>query len=146
MPGYLDHYGEGHEQRARRTRRIVAAVLILIVGGGGLYLFLRNYSQKSKVKQFVELLQNHDYSGSYRLWGCTETKPCPEYAFTKFMEDWGPQSRYAQIESFQITRSRACGSGVIVSVDFGQNRQERFWVEGSEMTIGFSPWPVCPPR
>src|SRR5881628_1980626 len=146
MAGYLERYGEGLEQRARRKRRIIAAILIVIVGGGGLYLFLRNYRQKAQVKQFVELLQKQDYPGSYRLWGCSETTPCPDYPFNKFMEDWGPQSRYAQIDSFQITRSRACGSGVIVSVDLGHNRVERFWVEGSEMTIGFSPWPVCPAR
>ena len=146
MPGYLDRYGEGYEERARRNRRIIAAVLIVIVGGGGLYFGLRNYRQKSKVKQFVELVQNHDYPGAYGLWGCTEAKPCPDYPFNKFMEDWGPQSPHAQVDSFEITRSRACGSGVIVSVDFGRNRVERFWVESSEMTVGYSPWSVCPAR
>jgi hypothetical protein len=62
------------------------------------------------------------------------------------MEDWGPQSKYAQIASFNITKSKACGSGVIVTVDLGQNREDRFWVETSEMTIGYSPWSVCPAR
>jgi hypothetical protein len=33
---------------------------------------------------------------------------------------------------------------VIVTVDLGQNREERLWVEGSELIIGYSPWPVCP--
>jgi hypothetical protein len=146
MPGYLDRYGEGHEQRAKRTRLVVAAVLILIVVAGGLYFGLRNHRQKAQVSQFVELLQRHDYTTAYRLWGCTETKPCPDYAFNKFMEDWGPQSKYAQIQSFQVARSRACGSGVIVTVDFGQNREERLWVEGSELTIGYSPWSACPAR
>ena len=56
------------------------------------------------------------------------------------------ESKYAQIASFDIAKSKACGSGVIVTVDLGQNREERFWVEGSEMTIGYSPWQVCPAR
>ena len=60
MSGYLDHYGEGFEQRAKRTKLIVAIVLIALFGGGGIYLALRNYRQKAQVKQFVELLQKGD--------------------------------------------------------------------------------------
>ena len=146
MPGYLDRYGEGDEQRSKRNRRIVIVALVVILAGGGLYFGLRNFRQKSRVKEFVGLIQKHDYAAGYRLWGCTEANPCPDYPYNKFLEDWGPQSPNAQISSFEITRSRACGSGVIVTVDFGQNREERFWVEGREMTIGFSPWSVCPAR
>jgi hypothetical protein len=115
------------------------------VAGGGLYFGFRNYRQKSRIKEFVELLQKHDYTTAYSLWGCTETKPCKDYAYNRFLGDWGPQSPVGQIASFEITKARACGSGVIVNVDFG-NREERFWVEGSEMTIGYSPWSVCPAR
>ena len=146
MAGYLDRYGEGHEQRAKRTKLVIAVVLSVIVLSAGLYFGLRNHRQKAKVSQFVELLQKHDYQAAYRLWGCSETKPCPEYPFDKFLEDWGPQSKYAQIASFDIAKSKACGSGVIVTVDLGQNREGRLWVEGSEMTIGYSPWSVCPAR
>ena len=146
MAGYLDRYGEGHEQRAKRRKLILAVVLSLIVLSSALYFGLRNRPQKTQVSHFVELLQKHDYQAAYRLWGCTETKPCPEYNFDKFMEDWGPKSKYAQIASYGISKSKACGSGVIVTVDLGQNREERLWVEGSELTIGYSPWSVCPAR
>lgn len=146
MPGYLDRYGEGDEQRSRRNRRIIIVALLAILAGGGLYFGLRNFRQKSRVKEFVGLIQKRDYTGAYRLWGCTETQPCPDYPYNKFLEDWGPQSPNAQIPSFEITRSRSCGSGVIVTVELGNNREERFWVEGREMTIGFSPWSVCPAR
>jgi hypothetical protein len=146
MAGYLDRYGEGHDQRAKRKRLIVGVALAIVLGGGGLYLGFKNYRQKSQVKQFVELLQKHDYAAAYKLWGCTDAKPCTEYPYNRFLGDWGPQSPNSQIAFFEITKSRACGSGVIVNVDFGQKHEERFWVEGSEMTIGFSPWSVCPPR
>jgi hypothetical protein len=145
MPGYLDRYGEGHEQKAKRNRLIVIAVVAVLIVGGGLYFGLRNYQQKARVKEFVAMLQKGDYAGAYRLWGCTESKPCPAYPFTKFMEDWGPQSPNGRIPSFEIAKSRACGSGVIVTVNFG-NREERFWVENRDMTIGYSPWSVCPAR
>jgi hypothetical protein len=144
MSGYLDHYGEGYEKRAKRKKLIVAIVLIAVIGGGGLYFGLRNFRQKAKVTEFLELLQKREYAASYKLWGCTDATPCPDYPLNKFMEDWGPNSRNAQIASFSISKSRSCGSGVIVDVDLGRNREERFWVEGPQMTIGFSPWPVCP--
>jgi hypothetical protein len=145
MPGYLDRYGEGHEKRAKRIRILIIVALVVIVGGGGLYFALRNYRQKAQVKAFIELIQKRDYQAAYRMWGCTESKPCPEYPFNKFMEDWGPQSQNAQIGSFEITRSRGCGSGVIVSTSLG-GRTERFWVENRDLTIGYSPWSVCPAR
>src|SRR5580704_12608990 len=146
MAGYLDHYGEGYEKRAKRKKLIAAIVLIVAIGSGGLYFGLRNFRQKAKVTQFIELLQKQDYAAAYKLWGCTDSKPCVDYPYTKFMEDWGPKSANAQIASFHITKSRSCGSGVIVLADLGQNREERFWVEGPEMTVGFSPWPACPQR
>jgi hypothetical protein len=143
MSGFLDHYGEGYEQRAKRKKLIIAVVLIVIIGSGTLYLLLRNHRQKAEVTQFFELLQKHDYVNAYRMWGCTEAKPCPDYSFNKFMDDWGPN---AQIASFHISKSRSCGSGVIITVNLGGNREERLWVESSQMTIGFSPWSVCPAR
>ena len=146
MSGYLDHYGEGDEQRAKRIKLIIATALIALLGALGAYLVLRNHRQTALVSQFVELLQKQDYTGAYRLWGCTDVKPCPDYPFKTFMQDWGPQSRNARIASSSITKSRACGSGVIVTVDLGQNREERFWVETREMTMGYSPWTACPSR
>src|SRR5260370_36425346 len=60
------------------------------------------------------------------------------------MEDWGPGSKYTQIASFDISKSTACGSGVIITVDLGQNREERLRVERSAMTIGEPPWRGSP--
>src|SRR5882757_7171100 len=110
MQSFLDRYDEGHDQRAKRRKRIMLGVLIVITGVIAVYLGLHNRQQKARVTQFMELLQKHDYTAAYRLWGCTESKPCPDYKFDKFMEDWGPQSKYAQIGSFNIAKSRACGS------------------------------------
>ena len=124
----------------------MAAISIAIACAIGLYISLHNRQQKARVSEFMELLQKHDYAAAYRLWGCTEAKPCPDYKFDKFMEDWGPQSKYAQIASFHIAKSKACGSGVMITVGMDQGRSERFWVENSDLAIGFSPWQVCPAR
>ncbi len=144
MAGYLATYGAGEEQRERLTKRLLLGAVILLAVVGVLYFYLKNYRQDQQVKKFFELLQKHDYTAAYALWGCTQAKPCPEYPFKNFMEDWGPQSSRGNIVSYRIRRSRSCGSGVIMTIDFGNNQQERLWVERDSLVIGFSPWPGCP--
>jgi len=58
------------------------------------------------------------------------------------MKDWGPNSPGAAA-AYSITKSRSCGSGVIVTLVPGKNQEEALWVQRSDLTIGFSPYPVC---
>jgi hypothetical protein len=76
------------------------------------------------------------------LWGCTDAKPCNGYSLQNFMDDWGPGK--ADPTNFRITKSRSCGSGVILTVDFDKNREEKLWVQRDDLVIGFSPLPGCP--
>jgi hypothetical protein len=164
MAGYLDQYGAGDEQREKRNK------LFLILGACALVaLFLwffffvwdktevvraepvarlaqilRNHRQESRVKSFFDILQHRDYKGAYALWNCTDAHPCKDYVFTEFMKDWGPNSPRAAA-GYTIPKSRSCGSGVIVTVDFGHNQEDALWVQRSDLTIGFSPYPVCQP-
>lgn len=164
MAGYLAHYGAGEEQREKRIRRLVA--IGLIVGGVlGLYLLafqtpileryirvvqrLKNHKEEKQVQLFLDLLARQDYKGAYVLWGCTDAKPCRDYTFPNFMEDWGPKGSQPAGELFHTMRSRSCGSGVILTVNSGNNREEKLWVEKDDLTIGFSPYPGCyagPPK
>ena len=159
MAGYLDQYGEGHEQRSQRNKLLystlaIVAVLVFLSSDLAprnnynpvfrLINYIRTSKHRGTITQFVSLLQKADYTGAYDMWGCTESKPCPDYPYRRFIEDWGPQSANAQVATFEITRARMCGSsGVIVFVDIGKH-EERLRVEGSDMTIGYSPWSVCP--
>jgi hypothetical protein len=162
MAGYLDQYGIGDERREKRNK------FLLILGGCALLLLflwffffvwdktellraapvarlaqiLRNHRQESRVKTFFDLLQRQDYKGAYALWNCTDEHPCRDYAFTEFMKDWGPASARGAT-GYTIPKSRSCGSGVIVTVDSGQNQEDALWVQRSDLRIGFSPYPVC---
>ena len=65
-----------------------------------------------------------------------------DYPFNKFLEDWGGQR---SIGAFEITRSRSCGSGVVITVDFQKGQEENLWVQNADRTIGFSPFAAgCP--
>ena len=146
MAGYLDHYGAGDERREKVIRTVALSLITVVVVGGALFLFFKTFRQEGQVKRFFELVSRHDYQQAYALWGCTDTKPCRDYPFTEFMKDWGPQSPRADVAPYHVLKSRACGSGVIVTADFGKNReQEKFWVQREDLVIGFSPWPGCPP-
>jgi len=143
MAGYLDQYGKGDERREKIIKTVVYTLIALVVIGGPLLFIFHNIRQEQQVKKFFGLLAAKDYKAAYALWGCTDTKPCTGYSMQSFMEDWGPEK--ADPSNFRIAKSRSCGSGVILTVDFGRNRQEALWVERDDLVIGFSPLPGCPP-
>ena len=141
MAGYLDTYGAGDERRIRIIKTIVWTVVAIIVIGGPLVFIFHNYRQEGQVKTFFRLLGEHNYPAAYALWGCTAKTPCTGYPMSSFLEDWGPQRDTSHA---RISRSRSCGSGVILTVDMDKGRQEKLWVQRDDLTIGFSPFPGCP--
>ena len=157
MAGYLDQYGAGDERRERRTKWLsiaggtaVAALIVwwFLYGWdksevvrephvARLVQKLRHHSQEAEVRQFLELVRNRQFEAAYKVWGASK-----DYPFDKFLEDWGGQR---SIASFEITRSRSCGSGVVITVDFQKGQEENLWVQNADRTIGFSPFAAgCP--
>jgi len=144
MAGYLDQYGAGEARRGKIIKTLVISLLLLVVVGGSLFFVFHNVREERKVKQFYALLAAKDYKGAYALFGCTDTAPCRYYGFDKFMEDWGPNSGHNDLSNVRISRSRSCGSGVLLTVQYGNNQQEKLWVERHDMSIGFPPVQGCP--
>src|SRR5258708_23695644 len=121
MAGYLEAYGVSEDRLARRNRLIkitVIASLLAMILGLILYSSFKNFQQEDTVKGFLQLLGKQDYQDAYRLWGCTEVHPCRDYAFPRFMEDWGPSGVQPDAASARIGESQACGTGVIVQVNY----------------------------
>ena len=143
--GYLDAYGAGEERRNRIIKRLLIAALIVVVIGIGLWFRFRNWAEDQQVSRFLELLRGKDYKTAYSLWGCTFDRPCRDYSFEKFMEDWGPQSPHADAAAMQVTDTKSCSSGVIKFVKSPQDVVQ-LWVDRRTRQIGFAPWPVCNPR
>ena len=144
MAGYLDQYGAGEERRLKIIKIVVISLVVLLVAGGISAFVFHNYRQEQQVKRFFALLEHHDYQDAYELWVRT-AEDRKGYSFSSFMEDWGPQSEHASVNDFHISKSRSCGSGVILTVDFKNGKEEKLWVERNNLTIGFSPLPGCPP-
>jgi hypothetical protein len=144
MAGYLEQYGAGEEQRGKIVKMVAIALAATLLIGGGLFFYFHNFREERQVKQFLNRLDARDFKAAYALFGCTEPTPCRYYPFDKFMEDWGPASGHPGFGEARITRSRSCGSGVLLTVDYGNSRQEKLWVERRDMSIGFPPVQGCP--
>jgi hypothetical protein len=147
MSSYLEEYGSSEEQKARLAklvkRAVVALISLLILAGLG-YVFFKNYPEERQVKNFLENLRKQDFQTAYRMWGCSESTPCRDYAFQKFMDDWGPKGSHADIGSAHIGLSQSCGTGVLLRVDYKGAEAVPLWVERSTKVVSFAPWPECP--
>ena len=151
MASYLEAYGDAEEHRARvlaivKNCSIVLAGLLL----AGLILFTiyRNHTEERQATNFLGLLQTRNYAAAYTLWGCTDTRPCPEYPFTKFLDDWGPKSAHASDPArASIGLSQSCGSGVVIRIDYKNPADSvALEVEHDSGIISFAPYPECPGR
>lgn len=144
MAGYFDQYGAGEERHGKLIKYAILSILTIAIVGGSLSFYLWDFRQERQVKRFFELAKVQDHKASYALWGCSDQTPCRDYSFERFLEDWGPKSKYAGFKEIKIARSRSCNQGVIITAIIDGNREERFMVDRQTLTIGFSPWPVCP--
>jgi hypothetical protein len=142
--GYLDAYGAGEERRAKIIRTLLLAVLVLAILGGIAWWRFRNWSEDKRAEEFFAKLRAGDYKGAHALWGCTDERPCRDYSFERFMEDWGPKSQH-NVTGMQIADTKSCSAGVIKVLKFPSD-EVHLWIDRQSKTIGFSPWPVCNPR
>lgn len=150
MSGYLEAYGAAEEQRAKRIHLIKTASIVIvsvIVVALIVYGIFKNHSEEQQARTFVSLLQAHSYQEAYKLWGCSDAHPCPDYPFNKFMEDWGPKSAHADQSTAQIGLSQSCGSGVVIRLDYkGSVEPVTLEIERATNIISFAPWAECPGR
>ncbi len=146
MAGYLDAYGVEDERRSRLVKRIVLWGLAVIVVASALYFTFRNWRQEQVVKQFFALLQQKDYQGAYKLWGCTPDTPCKYYPPEKFTEDWGPSSPFSDPSAIKIAHEDTCGDGVVFNIESPKAQPIGLYVERDKNVVSFAPLPRCPGR
>jgi hypothetical protein len=140
MAGYLEGYGEAQARRSRKLRWLILTPIVLIVLGTVLYFKFRDYPEHRRAAQFLELLRKKDYKAAYALWGCTDQKPCPQYTFDSFMEDWGGNGSFKNPDRATIADSKGCKGGVISVVRSPGQEDIQLWVDRRTDEIGFAPW------
>lgn len=140
MASYLEDYGETQARRSRKLRWLILTPVIVIAVAALLYFKLRDYGEYRRAVEFLELLQKKDYKSAYAYWGCTDQKPCPQYTFDKFMEDWGPAGPLKNPDQASVVDHKGCRTGVINFVRVPGQEDIQLWVERRSGEIGFAPW------
>ena len=145
MPGYLDQYGAGEDQRNRIiVRSIIGTVAAMILVAFGWYHF-QNHHQESLVREFLSAVKRGDSAGAYQAWGCTQQKPCSAYSQKNLMDDWGPGAKSAPDPAvLGLVDSESCNNAVLLTVEVNRSRIEHLWLEKENDSIGFAPYPNCP--
>jgi hypothetical protein len=144
--GFLDQYGAGDERRARVRKRIIGGILLAaILLGGGYYYFL-TWREERVVKEFLATLDRRDFQGAYRMWGCTQDTPCPNYDPGRFNQDWGPDTPYSKGSAATVANVDFCGDGVVFLLRWPDVEPVSLWVDRSTKVLSFAPWERCPGR
>ena len=146
MAGYLDTYGESEAKREKIIKVVGISAAILIIASGSLYFFMRDFQEKQKLNSFRELILKKDYKAAYPMWGCTNSTPCSQYSFERFLRDWGPDSPVGKGSKVSVLRTNSCTATVIQVWNIGAKEEVNLVVNRKDKVIGFAPWPVCDPH
>ena len=144
MSDYLTNYGVKESKQERKFLRVVAAVVGTVVVGAFLWFYFRTFREERAVKQFLSNLAAKNYQAGYEQFGCSATKPCRDYQFEKFLEDWGDNSPFADVSKTSISLAEVCGNSVWVSLKQPGQSELGLAVDPDTRQIGFSPDPRCP--
>ena len=146
MAGFLDGYGVADARKERRRKRVILWSLATVLAVAAGFLYFRTWREERVVKEFFATLDRRDFQGAYRMFGCTQDTPCPNYDPARFIEDWGPDTPYAKGSSARVANVDFCDSGVVFLVNYPNAEPVSLWVERSSRVISFAPWPRCPGR
>ncbi len=138
---YLDSYGVQEARRERFLKLGILSVVGVLIVGVVLFFWLRDRSEKKQVTAFLDALRARDYKAAYQYWGCSFDKPCREYPYERFLEDWGPSGPNANAAAARQTGGQHCKTGRIEVVQFPGN-EVQLWVEKKTQLVGFAPWPI----
>jgi hypothetical protein len=137
---YLQQYGAEDERRIRIIKRIVIAGVIVVIAATSAYLFFHNYPEKQVVKHFLTEINGHEYEAAYRDWGCTQSNPCRDYDYNRFMQDWGAAKASSP---WKIASVDGCKTFVTVNVQANGAELQSLAIERGTHSMSFAPAPEC---
>jgi hypothetical protein len=144
MGSYLQNYGAGEEQRNKAIKWIIISAVSVVLISWFSYLFLHNFFEEQTVKRFLSEVNSRDYQAAYRDFGCTDTTPCPNYDYKRFLEDWGPEKK-AQ-SAWKVDSVEGCTAFVTVNVKAQGRELESLGVLRGGKTVMFAPASECQER
>jgi hypothetical protein len=140
MSAYLQSYGAGEEERNRRIKWLVLGLIGVVIVGIAAYFYFQDFTEERLTTQFLKDLNAQQFEDAYHVWGCSDAKPCRDYSYQKFLEDWGPDKGKGD---WKIKGVDGCPTGVIVAVAATGTERTSLWVERDGGSLSFSPWDEC---
>ena len=137
---FLGAYGKSDLIYERIVKGFFIALLAALLLGCIYYVFFRNWREELQAKRFLTLVRNQDYAEAYKMWNCSVEEPCRYYPYDDFLEDWGRESEFGEIRSFDLGRSFTQANGVILLYDINGVEQAPLWVEKETGIVGFAPY------
>lgn len=144
MSSYLQQYGAGEEQRNRVIKWIVICCIAAAIIAFAAYLILHNYPEKRVANHFLADVNGHNYQSAYQDWGCTTEHPCPNYDYTRFMQDWGPSSKVTP--PWRVQSIDGCKAFVTINVQATGSELQSLAVQRDNHSLSFAPAPECQER
>jgi hypothetical protein len=141
MSSYLQSYGAGEEQRNRIVKWSVIGFIAVALVSWFAYLFLHNFFETRTVNRFLAEVNAGNYQAAYREWGCTESTPCPNYDYKRFLEDWGPSKKVSP--PWKVDSVDGCQAFVTVNVTAKGAEKQALGVERGSKTVMFAPAAEC---
>ena len=117
MAGILDEgYGVKDSRKERIRRRAVLGTLAVVLAGTFLYFYFRTWPQERVMQQFLAALERKDFQGAYKMFGCSQDAPCPNYEPERFNRDFGPDTPYWHGAAAQVLNVDYCDDVVVFNV------------------------------
>jgi len=137
MASYLADYGIEDERRGKVIRYIAVIVVAALALAWLGYALWRNYPEKHVAKEFISLLNEHNYRTAYSIW-CP--KGCEHYDYSQFMADWGANKTPAP---WKIDSTDSCKAFLTVNVTADGSEVQSLSVERGTNVLSFAPAPEC---
>jgi hypothetical protein len=142
MSSYLEGYGAGDEKRERRTKLILLSLVGAVAVGITGWFLLRDFQEKRRAGEFLDLLRTKQYEAAYRFFGCDPKTPCPRYTYEQFLDDWA-KGPHADLSKMTIAGTQHCRNGIIQTLRWGPGDEVPLWVNRGDLQVSFAPWPRC---
>lgn len=141
---YMENFGVADARREKRFLRVVLMVVGAALLGTLFWYYYRTFFEERAVHQFLDNLAARDYKAAHAQFGCTDATPCRDYDFTKFMEDWGDKSPYADVSGVKITLAEPCGNMIWIAIKHPNQKELGLAVDPETRIITYAPEARCP--
>jgi hypothetical protein len=139
MASYMEGYGVGDERRGKVIKYVALSLVAALLLGWLGYAVFHNYPERHVAKQFLTLLNEHNYRAAYAIW-CPTT--CEQYDYSRFLADWGANDKKAG-SAWKIDSTDSCKAFLTVNVTADGAELQSLSVQRGTNVLSFAPAPEC---